>query len=43
MSAAPRKERVDLLLVARGLADSREMARSFVLAGLVYVGERRID
>lgn len=43
MSAAPRKERVDLLLVARGLADSREKARAFVLAGLVYVGERRID
>jgi len=43
MSTPPRKERVDLLLVARGLAESRERARAYVLAGLVYVGERRID
>jgi 23S rRNA (cytidine1920-2'-O)/16S rRNA (cytidine1409-2'-O)-methyltransferase len=43
MSAGPSRERVDLLLVARGLAPSREKARALVLAGVVYVGERRIE
>lgn len=37
------KDRVDLQLVARGLAPSRERARAFVLAGLVFTGERRVD
>lgn len=39
----PRKERADVLLVARGLAESREKARALVLAGAVFVGERRVD
>jgi 23S rRNA (cytidine1920-2'-O)/16S rRNA (cytidine1409-2'-O)-methyltransferase len=39
----PARERVDVLLVARGLAASREKARALVLAGAVYVGERRVD
>ena len=43
MSTPPRKERVDVLLVSRGLAESREKARAFVLAGIVYVGERRVE
>ncbi|MDQ3034971.1 MAG: TlyA family RNA methyltransferase [Myxococcota bacterium] len=37
------KQRVDLMLVERGLAPSRERARALVLAGIVYSGERRID
>jgi 23S rRNA (cytidine1920-2'-O)/16S rRNA (cytidine1409-2'-O)-methyltransferase len=37
------KQRVDLLLVERGLAPSRERARALILAGKVYSGTRRID
>jgi 23S rRNA (cytidine1920-2'-O)/16S rRNA (cytidine1409-2'-O)-methyltransferase len=37
------KERVDVLLVARGLAPSRERARALVLAGKVYSGEQRVE
>lgn len=37
------KRRVDLLLVERGLAESRERARALVLAGRVYSGERRVE
>jgi 23S rRNA (cytidine1920-2'-O)/16S rRNA (cytidine1409-2'-O)-methyltransferase len=41
--SAPKKQRVDQLLVERGLAGSRERARALVLAGKVFVGERRIE
>ncbi|HEY7348542.1 MAG TPA: TlyA family RNA methyltransferase [Ktedonobacterales bacterium] len=41
--AASRKERVDQLLVQRGLAPSRERARALIMAGLVTVGGRVID
>lgn len=41
--SAPKKQRVDQLLVERGLATSRERARALVLAGKVYVGERRVE
>ena len=37
------KKRVDLLLVERGLADSRQKAQALVMAGQVYAGERRCD
>lgn len=37
------KERVDELLVQRGLAPSRTRAQSLILAGVVYLGERRIE
>ncbi len=37
------KRRVDLLLVERGLAESREKARAIVLAGSVTTGGRRVD
>jgi 23S rRNA (cytidine1920-2'-O)/16S rRNA (cytidine1409-2'-O)-methyltransferase len=37
------KERIDKLLVDRGLAESREKARALVLAGVVLAGEQRID
>jgi 23S rRNA (cytidine1920-2'-O)/16S rRNA (cytidine1409-2'-O)-methyltransferase len=41
--AAAAKHRVDLLLVERGLAESRARAQALVLAGLVFAGERRIE
>lgn len=37
------KLRVDQLLVDRGLAESRTRAQALILAGLVFVGDRRID
>lgn len=37
------KRRVDLLLIERRLAPSRERARALVLAGVVYSGQRRIE
>jgi 23S rRNA (cytidine1920-2'-O)/16S rRNA (cytidine1409-2'-O)-methyltransferase len=36
------KTRVDQLLVARGLAESRTRAQALVMAGLVFCGERKI-
>ncbi|GBE15938.1 MAG TPA: TlyA family RNA methyltransferase [Proteobacteria bacterium] len=39
----PARERVDLLLVARGLAPSREKAQALILAGQVYSGDSRVD
>jgi 23S rRNA (cytidine1920-2'-O)/16S rRNA (cytidine1409-2'-O)-methyltransferase len=40
---APSKCRIDLLLVERGLAQSRERARAIILAGRVLVNEQKID
>ena len=37
------KSRLDLLLVSRGLAGSREKAQAMILAGLVTVDGRRVD
>ena len=37
------KRRLDLLLVERGLAESRARAQALVLAGKVYAGDRRLD
>jgi 23S rRNA (cytidine1920-2'-O)/16S rRNA (cytidine1409-2'-O)-methyltransferase len=34
--------RADLLLVERGLAESRARAQALILSGLVYVGERKL-
>ena len=42
-SSSGRKERVDALLVDRGLAESRARAQAFVLAGIVFSGETKID
>ena len=35
--------RLDVVLVERGLADSRAKAQALILAGAVYSGERRLD
>jgi 23S rRNA (cytidine1920-2'-O)/16S rRNA (cytidine1409-2'-O)-methyltransferase len=37
------KERIDKLLVDRGLVESRERAQRLVMAGLVFAGDARID
>jgi 23S rRNA (cytidine1920-2'-O)/16S rRNA (cytidine1409-2'-O)-methyltransferase len=37
------KQRIDQLLVDRGLAESRTRAQALVMAGLVYVGERKAE
>jgi 23S rRNA (cytidine1920-2'-O)/16S rRNA (cytidine1409-2'-O)-methyltransferase len=42
-SNKPRSERADTLLTARGLCDSREVAKRLILAGEVRSGERLID
>jgi len=39
----PRKERIDVLLVERGLAESRAKAQALILAGQVVVGDQRVD
>lgn len=38
-----RRERLDRILLARGLADSREQAARLIMAGLVFVDGRRVD
>ncbi|MGE5653272.1 MAG: SAM-dependent methyltransferase, partial [Bacillota bacterium] len=37
------KQRIDLLLVERGLFPSREKARAALMAGLVFVDGQRVD
>jgi 23S rRNA (cytidine1920-2'-O)/16S rRNA (cytidine1409-2'-O)-methyltransferase len=37
------RRRIDLLLVERGLADSRTQAQALVMAGAVVAGEARVD
>jgi len=37
------KQRIDQLLVERGLAESRTRAQALVMAGLVFVGERKVE
>jgi len=41
--AAARRQRVDLLLVERGLAESRAKAQALVMAGAVVAGEARVE
>lgn len=40
---AAKKERLDIALVNRGLAPSRERARALIMAGQVYLGDRQVD
>ena len=37
------KQRADQLLVERGLAESRARAQALIMAGLAFVGDRKID
>lgn len=37
------KKRVDVALVERGLAQSREKAQALVMSGVVYIGENKVD
>ena len=37
------KERLDVLLVKQGLAESREKAKAVIMAGLVYVDGQKED
>ncbi|NIV28696.1 MAG: TlyA family rRNA (cytidine-2'-O)-methyltransferase [Anaerolineae bacterium] len=43
MAAQARKERLDLLLAQRGLADSQDQARRLIMAGKVSVGDQVVD
>ena len=36
------KTRADMLLLAQGLAESRTRAQALILAGTVFVGDRRV-
>ena len=38
-----RKERIDKLLVERGLAETRARAQALILAGSAVAGEARVD
>jgi 23S rRNA (cytidine1920-2'-O)/16S rRNA (cytidine1409-2'-O)-methyltransferase len=40
---AAQKQRLDALLVERGLAENRTKARALIMAGQVWIGERRGD
>lgn len=37
------KERIDVLLVKKGIVDSREKAKKAVMEGIVYANDKRID
>jgi 23S rRNA (cytidine1920-2'-O)/16S rRNA (cytidine1409-2'-O)-methyltransferase len=43
VGAGRARRRLDLLLVERGLAESRARARALIMAGLVFSGDRRLD
>ncbi len=36
------KQRVDILLVEQGLAESREKAQALIMAGLVYAKDQKL-
>jgi len=37
------KKRLDVLLVEKGLASSREKAKALIMAGIVYVNQNKED
>ena len=37
------KERLDTLLVARNLSESREKAKATIMSGMVYVNGQKVD
>jgi len=40
---SPRKERIDVLMVQKGLSDNREKAKRILMSGLVFVNQQRVD
>ena len=40
---AVKKERLDVLLVEKGICTSRERAKTSIMAGLVYVDGQKVD
>ncbi|GAE87664.1 RNA binding methyltransferase FtsJ like [Acetivibrio straminisolvens JCM 21531] len=38
-----KKERLDVLLVSKGLFESREKAKSSIMAGVVFVNDKKED
>jgi 23S rRNA (cytidine1920-2'-O)/16S rRNA (cytidine1409-2'-O)-methyltransferase len=43
MTGVRTKERLDVLLVEKGLVASRERAKAYIMAGLVTVDSKKID
>lgn len=43
MSTREQKERVDVLLVQKGLVETREQAKRSIMAGIVFSAETRLD
>ena len=37
------KKRLDVLMVEQGLAESRQKAQALIMAGQVFIGDRRYD
>ena len=40
---ASKKERLDVLLVEKGFCESREKAKTNIMAGLIFVDGQRVD
>ena len=40
---ASKKERLDILLVEKGICESREKAKTNIMAGLIFVDGQRVD
>ena len=40
---ASKKERLDVLLVDKGICTSRERAKTNIMAGLIFVDGQRVD
>lgn len=43
MNTKPKKERVDILLVERGICETREKAKRAIMAGIIYSNEERMN
>ena len=43
MMNKPKKERVDILLVERGICETREKAKRAIMAGIIYSNEERMN
>ena len=38
-----KKERLDVLVVERGLCETREKAQKYIMAGMVLVNDQKVD